>query len=109
MDINSAVGRQEGWTDDQLAAIRQGREDATFSEEERLLLRYADQMSASPVEVEDSLFARLRERFSDEQIIELTAAIAFENLRARFNRALHIESDELFCPLPGTKPQQAAD
>ena len=56
-------------------------------------------MSRTPVEVPDDLFDELRRHFDDRGIVELTAMIAFENTRARFNRALHIESDGL-CMLP---------
>ena len=33
------------------------------------------------------LFGSLREHFSDGQLVEVTAAIALENYRARFNHA----------------------
>jgi len=54
--------------------------------------------------VPDELFARLREHFDEAQIVELTAAIAIENFRARFNNALGIGpsgfSEGMFCPVP---------
>ena len=41
---------------------------------------------------------------SDEQLVELTATIAWENFRARFNRGFDIQaqgfSEAAFCPLP---------
>ncbi len=94
------MSRVRGWTDEQIAAVQSGREDNTFSEEEKLLLRFADQMTMTPVEVEEDLFEQLRMHFPDEQIIELTASIAYENFRARFDHALGIDSDNLYCPLP---------
>jgi alkylhydroperoxidase family enzyme len=61
-------------------------------------------MTTTPVEVPDSLFARMREHFDDRQLVELTAAIAWENYRARFNLAFGCEeegfSEGAFCPLP---------
>ena len=53
-------------------------------------------MSQTPVRVPDELFARLRAHFDDGQIVDLTASIAFENYRARFNHALGIGSDNLY-------------
>jgi alkylhydroperoxidase family enzyme len=44
----------------------------------------------------DALFAALRQHFSEEQVVELTMHIAFENLRSRFNHALRVESQG-FC------------
>ena len=50
-------------------------------------------MTRTPVEVSDALFARLRERFTEAQLVELTSAIAWENYRARFDHAFGIESE----------------
>ena len=50
-------------------------------------------MTQLPVEVSDSLFVRLRERFSAAELVELTSAIAWENYRARFNRAFAVEAE----------------
>ncbi len=57
------------------------------------MLEYADAMTQTPVEVSDALFARLRGRFSDNQLVELTSAIAWENYRARFDHAFGIEAE----------------
>ena len=68
------------------------------------MLEYADAMTRIPVEVSDALFARLRERFSEAQLVELTSAIAWENYRARFDHALGIEGENFtegaVCALP---------
>ena len=109
MDVNSAVGRDHGLNDDQIAAILAGREDA-FEEPERLLLHLADALAATPASVSDLLFARLRLHFSEEQLIELAADAAQENYRARWNRAFDVGSDGLYCVLPAAAhpagPQQ---
>ena len=61
-------------------------------------------MTRTPVEVFDSLFARLRERFSEAQLVELTSAIAWENYRARFDHAFGIEGENFtegtVCAMP---------
>jgi alkylhydroperoxidase family enzyme len=64
---------------------------------------FAEEMCRTPVEVPDAVFDELRRHFSEVQIVELTAAVAIENLRARFNRALEIPSDGL-CRLPANHP-----
>lgn len=75
-----------------------------FTDLERLVLAYADKMTLTPVEVSDALFQELRENFSAPQLVELTATIAWENYRARFNHAFGIESENFtqgnFCALP---------
>ena len=71
---------------------------------ERLMIEYAVEMTKTPVEVPDALFAAFREHFDEAQIVELTAAIAWENYRARFNHALDVGSqgfsEGAHCPLP---------
>jgi len=61
-------------------------------------------MTATPLELPDPLFAQMREHFDDRQLVELTAAIAWENYRARFDHAFGCEaegfSEGAFCPLP---------
>ena len=88
-------------------ALAAGDLDA-LGEVEALVVRYAEAMTAVPVDVPDALFDELRARLSAEQIVELTAAIAWENYRARFNHALGMESEGFsegaFCPIP---PQPA--
>lgn len=68
------------------------------------MLEYADAMTQTPVEVSDALFARLREKFDEAQLVELTSAIAWENYRARFDHAFGIEgenfSEGAVCAMP---------
>ncbi len=77
-----------------------------FSEIEKVVFEYADAMTQTPVEVTDGLFAKLRANFSDAQLVELTATLAWENYRARFDHALGVESEGFtagsFCALPVT-------
>lgn len=68
------------------------------------MLEYADGITQTPVEVPDALFAKLREKFTDAQLVELTATLAWENYRARFDHALGVEAEGFtagsFCALP---------
>jgi hypothetical protein len=51
-----------------------------------------------PANISDDLYSRLRSDFSEEQLIELSAQIAFENFRARLNRVFNVPSDDLYHP-----------
>ena len=65
-----------------------------YSERERLALDYAERITLSDRDVDDAFFARLEAEFPEpEQIVELTAIIAFENFRSKFNHALLVESN----------------
>lgn len=97
MDIGSAVGRRKNVvTDEELREIPNWEHSRILGERERTAIEYAEEMSKTPVRVSDALFERLKKHFSDEQIVELTATVAYENYRARFNHALEIESDNFY-------------
>ena len=97
MDINSAVGRKAGLTDDKLLAVR-GENLAIFTPTERLVIELADRMAETPSNISDDLYSRVREQFSEEQLLDLGAQIAFENFRARLNRVFDVGSDEIYKP-----------
>jgi alkylhydroperoxidase family enzyme len=101
------VGRKAGLTERKLMALADFETSAEFSELEKLALRYAIAMTETPVHVSDDLFAALRQHFNEKQLVELTAAIAWENYRARFDHAFGIEAEGFskgaFCPLPARK------
>ena len=97
MDINSAVGRKAGLTDEKLAAVK-GSDLSIFNDMEKLVIELADAMAGTPSNVSDDLYLRLREKFSEEQLLQLGSQLAFENYRARLNRIFDVGSDELYRP-----------
>ena len=93
------MGRKAGLSDDKLRAVLS--EDRTsFNDTERLVIELADAMTDTPANISDDLYARLRKQFSEEQLMQLGAQIAFENYRARWNRIFNVESDNLYTPQP---------
>lgn len=92
IDIGSAIARRAGLSDQQLLALSHYRDSPLFDDVDKLVLDYSVGMSRTPVKVSDELFGSLREHFDDAQLVELTLAIALENLRGRFNLALGISS-----------------
>jgi len=84
-------------SDEKLLAATTG-EFAPFSATERLVIDLADALVSAPANVSDDLYAQLHAQFSDEQLLELAAHIAFENYRARLNRLYNAESDQLYVP-----------
>ena len=95
MDINSAVGRKAGLSDQKLRTVL-GEDLSAFNEMERLVIELADRISEATSNVSDEFYSRLRTQFSEEQLLELGAQIAFENFRARLNRVFDVGSDELY-------------
>ena len=104
MDIGSAVSRKAGVTERQLMQLAQFETSDAFSHLERLVLRLAESMTRTPANVPDELIATLRGHLSDRQVVELVSTIAWENYRARFNRAFDVKaagfSEGAFCVLP---------
>jgi len=93
LDIGSALVRKLGVPDDKLLELNEHRTSAAFTPLEKVVLAYADAMTATPVEVDDAQVEELRAHFDEAQVVELTAAIAHENLRGRINHALGYGSD----------------
>jgi alkylhydroperoxidase family enzyme len=102
------VGRATGLTERDLADLSSYETSDAFDEDDRLVLRFATLMTATPAEVPDELRAELVERFGPAAVAELAAAIAWENHRARLNRALGVRavgfSDGAVCALPAHLP-----
>ena len=73
-----------------------GDDVAPFNDMERLVIELADVITNTPANISDDLYARLRNQFSEEQLMQLGAQIAFENYRARWNRLFNVESDNLY-------------
>jgi alkylhydroperoxidase family enzyme len=98
MDINASRGMQAGANEDKIRAVEQSATSPLFDEAERAALAYAEAMTITGQKVSDELFDRVRAHFSEAQVVELTAAVALENFRSKFNVALRVESQG-FCIL----------
>ena len=98
------MGREAGLTEAKLHALGSYATSDAFSDDERLVLELTDALVATPTNVSDELFARLRAAFEPSQLVELASAIAWENYRARMNRVFDVGSEDYsagaFCPLP---------
>jgi alkylhydroperoxidase family enzyme len=92
------VSRADGVSDAELAALPEYAACTLFSERERSALAYAEAITAASV-VPAELYERVQRHFNDDEIVELTATVAWEIAAAKFNRALEIESQGI-CLLP---------
>jgi alkylhydroperoxidase family enzyme len=89
------VGRKAGLSDEKLRAVP-GNDLTPLNDTERLVIELADALTQTPSDISDDLYARLRNQFSEEQLMQLGAQITFENYRARWNRIFNVESDNLY-------------
>jgi len=84
------VGRELGVTEEQLRDLPRYRESPAFSEEEGLAIDLAVEMAKVPVEPPRELLNELLRYFDETQLVELAAAISWENYRSRFNRVFGV-------------------
>ena len=109
VDLGSQICRNSGFSDEELLALPRYRHSDLFTEREKLALDYAVGVMRTPVDVSDELFARMREQFSAEQLVEITALLTVVNLD-RLNAAFGIGSagfsDGMVC-VPPDRPAWA--
>jgi alkylhydroperoxidase family enzyme len=85
-----------GLSHEKIDALPEYAKSPLYNEAERVALEYADAITVTSRDVNDELFARLREFYDDDTIVELTAMIAWENASSKFNRALRVPSQKLW-------------
>jgi uncharacterized peroxidase-related enzyme len=93
--------RAAGVSEDDVVAVARG-ELSRFSEREQLALELTEELTLRPPEVaytdapqlvETATLERVRDSFTDPEIVELVAAIAIWNALARFHRVMGFELD----------------
>jgi AhpD family alkylhydroperoxidase len=103
VDLGSQICRNSGLSNEELLALPNYRVSNLFSEREKSALDYAVGVMRTPVEVTDEVFSRLREHFSEAQMVEITALLTLVNLD-RFNAAFGIGaagfSEGMVCLVP---------
>lgn len=91
------MGSGLGISDDKIDALANYATSDHYTAAERVALEYADAITLSDQDVSDDLFAKLSQFYADDAIIELTILIAWENASSKFNRALRVPSQKLWC------------
>ena len=91
-----ALIRRLGIAAEPLAALD---EAAARTPREQLALEYTRAARRDSNRVPDALFARLKQQFSEPEIVELTFLIGFINLLNWFNNCLHVRYNDEFASL----------
>ena len=107
-DVNAATALKRGVGEEKLLAIAAFRDSALFSEQEKSALAYAEAVTYTDRHPSAAEFAKLREHFSDDAIIELSALIAFQNLSSKFNAALEVPPQGFCAVAPALTPHGQA-
>jgi len=102
VDINAAGGSEVGASAEKIDALAEFGTSDLFSPAEKVALELAEAATALPHDVSDELFDRLRQYYSDAQIVELSYIVARENFRSRSNRTLRVAAQGFYCVVPGS-------
>lgn len=112
MDIGSALGAELGMTERDLLDLPRYRESDAFTAREKLAIELAEAMTTTPLALTDELSRHVHASFTNAEVVELVAEIAWENHRARLNQALGVRpmgfSDGAFCMRAEHEPRTGA-
>ncbi len=92
IDFGYFLSHNRGMDPAKLEGLADWRASDAYTSLERQVLEYAEAMTTTPPSVTDEMVEGLRESLTDDQLVELTAMIALENLRSRTNAALGLTS-----------------
>jgi alkylhydroperoxidase family enzyme len=90
MDIRRAVGATVGIPDRKLDALLDDPQGEHFSAREKAALEYADRITCDDQEVSDACVGRLREHFSEGEIVELTFIVGYQTFASKFAKAFRL-------------------
>ena len=109
LDFGSHVVAKAGIDEAKIRDLHDWRHSTAYDDDERLAIDYAEQLSGTPAVVDDALVERLRTRFGEKGFVELTASIALEHQRSRFNKAAGAlpQGWSRVCALPTTAVHRA--
>jgi AhpD family alkylhydroperoxidase len=76
LDMHTKDARAQGETEQRLYALNAWRETPFYSDRERAALEWAERLTLiAGKDVPDELYARMKEQFSEEEIVCLTLAV----------------------------------
>ena len=106
-DFGYYEGMQQGIDPRKVRDVPRFGDSDVYDDAERVVLDYAVAATATPVTLTEEMIERLHRHLSEPEIVELTAWVALENFRSRFNAGLGLKSQGFsdrceVAPLPST-------
>ena len=90
MDIRHAVGVKENIDEETLGALHDWRTSDHFSGREKAALELTEEIVADDREVSDACFARVREHFSEADVLELVFVVGYQVFASKFAKAFRL-------------------
>jgi alkylhydroperoxidase family enzyme len=84
---------EQGVTEEMYAHVAEHRDHDEYSEAERVAIEYAERFALAHLELDDEFFVRLREHFSDADILDLTICIADFLAFGRLTEVLRLDQE----------------
>ncbi len=89
-NAHARLAKQEGITDEQLAALPNWRASSLFDARFVALLAYAEEMTRD-VKVKNETFAALQKHYNQQEVVDITLTIAAYNMVSRFLVAMEVD------------------
>ena len=90
MDIRHAVGVTAGVSAETLAAIPSYRGNDLFSAREQAALELGERTARDDLEMTDACMIRLREHFTEDEVVELVFIAGFQIFASKFAKAFRV-------------------
>jgi alkylhydroperoxidase family enzyme len=90
MDIRRAVGAKQGIPLEKLDALVHYSTSNQFTARERAALEYAEAITRDDRDVTDACVGRLREHFSEAEVVELTFIVGYQTFASKFAKAFRL-------------------
>jgi alkylhydroperoxidase family enzyme len=99
------VAREQGLTEDQVTRIEDGFEESELSSSDKAAIAFTDAIIGDPRQVSPELQERLREHFSDPEIVEMALGVGLFMSLSKVLITLGMEPEEMgteIVPTPGS-------
>ena len=94
MAHNAGGSLRSGIKDEKLAAVWDYRTSPLYTPAERVALEFAIAAASQPNDVTDELFERMKQHWSEGEIVEIAALIAYFGFMNRFNDTMATPLEE---------------
>jgi uncharacterized peroxidase-related enzyme len=93
---NTALGEAAGITHDEIIELSSDDylKSKSLSEQEKLAVQWAEAVTLNKAAENDDLFAAMKQKFTDAEIVELTMVSAMFNMINRLNDSLQVPIEE---------------
>jgi alkylhydroperoxidase family enzyme len=90
VDIRHAVGVKAGVPAEHLADVLAYQQSPYFSDRERAALEFCERVIRDDLEMSDACLERLREHFTEPEVVELTFIVGYQTFASKFAKALRL-------------------